>query len=345
MMLQQVEKTGSEHRNSPDGRVELSIVIPVYNEEAVLESLFDRLYGAMDRLDRSYEVIFVDDGSRDRSVAMLRQQYQKRPEVTRVVILRANAGQHAAIVAGFERALGDYVITLDSDLQNPPEEIEKLVSKLDDGHDYVGTIRHQRMDSKWRDVASKIMNRVRERISNVHMTDQGCMFRAYHRDIVKAVLDSQESQTYIPALAYIYAANPVEVVVQHEERAAGESKYSLFKLIHLNFDLMTSFSILPLQIFSVVGMLVSVFSFLFVLFLALRRLIVGSEVEGVFTLFAISFFILGVLLFAVGILGEYVGRIYVQVRNRPKFLIKTVLEKSVQESGPQHTATELEDAR
>ncbi len=316
-----------------DSDIELSIVIPVFNEEAVLDALFSRLYAAMDRLQRSYEIIFVDDGSRDRSVAMLRQQYQERPDVTRVVVLRANAGQHAAILSGFEQARGEFIITLDSDLQNPPEDIDKLVAKLDEGHDYVGSIRHRRMDSKWRDYSSKLMNRLRERITDIRMTDQGCMFRAYHRDIVRAVLDSRESQTYIPALAYMYAANPTEVVVQHEERAAGESKYSLFKLIHLNFDLMTSFSILPLQIFSVVGMLVSIFSFLFVLFLGVRRLVVGSEVEGVFTLFAIAFFILGVLLFAVGILGEYVGRIYVQVRNRPRFLVKTILQKPLDLSG------------
>lgn len=331
MRLQELEAPRPTHLVVPDDNdIELSIVIPVYNEEAGLELLFERLYPAMDQLQRRYEIIFVDDGSRDSSLALLRQQYQRRPDVTRVVVLRANAGQHAAIISGFEQSRGEFIITLDADLQNPPEEVPKLVAKLDEGHDYVGSIRHRRMDSKWRHYSSKLMNRVRERITDIRMTDQGCMFRAYHRDIVRAVLDSQESQTYIPALAYMYAANPVEVVVQHEERTAGTSKYSLFKLIHLNFDLMTSFSILPLQIFSVVGMLVSVFSFLFVLVLGIRRLIVGSEVEGVFTLFAITFFILGVLLFAVGILGEYVGRIYVQVRNRPRFLIKTILQQPVE---------------
>jgi undecaprenyl-phosphate 4-deoxy-4-formamido-L-arabinose transferase len=307
--------------------IELSIVIPIYNEEDVLDTLFARLYPALDKLQRSYEIVFIDDGSRDRSVGMLRQQFQARPDVTRVVLLRANAGQHAAIIAGFEHARGEFVITMDADLQNPPEEINKLLEKLDEGHDYVGTIRRARHDVKWRHYASKAMNWLRERITSIHMTDQGCMFRAYHRDIVKAVLDSHESQTFIPALAYLYAANPVEVTVEHEERAAGESKYSLFKLIHLNFDLMTSFSIIPLQAFSLVGMLVSVLSLVFVIFLAVRRLIVGPEVEGVFTLFGIAFFMIGILLFAVGILGEYVGRIYVHVRQRPRFLVRTVLEQ------------------
>jgi len=306
---------------------DISIVIPIYNEELVLDELFRRLYSAMDALNRSYEIIFIDDGSRDRSVSFLRKQYQERPDTTRVVLLRANVGQHSAIMAGFEHCRGEYVITLDADLQNPPEDIPILVEKLDAGHDYVGSIRRKRNDEKWRHYASKAMNWLRERITQIHMTDQGCMFRGYHRDIIQAVLDSKESQTFIPALAYIYSGNPVEVVVNHEERAAGESKYSLFKLIHLNFDLVTSFSIVPLQAFSLIGMAISVVSLLFVVYLFLRRLFIGPEVQGVFTLFAIVFFMLGILLFAVGMLGEYIGRIYIHVRNRPRFLVNTVLEK------------------
>ena len=305
----------------------ISIVIPIYNEQAVLPVLFDRLYSTLDSLEQSFEILFVDDGSRDRSPGLLREQYQKRPEVTRVIYLRANAGQHAAIICGFSYARGEYIITLDADLQNPPEEIPKLLIELDKGHDYVGSIRRQRQDSRWRHWASLAMNRLREHITNIHMTDQGCMFRGYHRDIVQAVLHSQETQTFIPALAYLYAGNPTEITVEHEARAAGTSKYSLFKLIHLNFDLMTSFSVVPLQFFSFTGMGIAVVSFIFVLYLALRRLIIGPEVEGVFTLFAIVFFLIGILLFGIGLLGEYIGRIYIHVRERPRFLVQTVLEQ------------------
>jgi len=306
---------------------EISILIPIYNEQDVLEQLFERLYPVMDALERSYEIILADDGSKDRSVAMLRAQYQRRPDTTRVVLLRTNVGQHAALMAGFEYARGLYVITLDADLQNPPEEIPRLIAEMDAGHDYVGSIRRKRQDQKWRHYASRAMNKLRHRMTNIVMTDQGCMFRGYHRDIVAALLDSTESHTFIPALAYLYAGNPTEIIVEHEERAAGESKYSLFKLIHLNFDLMTSFSIVPLQVFSLVGMSVSLVSLAFVIFLLIRRLVVGPEAEGVFTLFAITFFMIGILLFAVGVLGEYVGRIYIQVRNRPRFLVRTVLEQ------------------
>ena len=312
---------------------ELSIIIPVYNEQEVLPLLFTRLYPVLDKLGRRYEVVLVDDGSRDRSPGLLRKQYQARPDVTRIVLLRANAGQHAALTAGFEYSQGEVVITLDADLQNPPEEIPKLLVEIDKGHDYVGSIRNLRRDSRWRHWASRAMNWLREKITSIQMTDQGCMFRAYDREIIQAILDSRETQTFIPALAYTFAGNPVEVVVEHEERAAGESKYSLFKLIHLNFDLMTSFSVMPLQLFSLIGMSIAIISFVFVVYLAIRRLMIGPEVEGLFTLFAIAFFLIGILLFGIGMLGEYVGRIYVQVRQRPRFLVGTVLEPGEQDSG------------
>jgi undecaprenyl-phosphate 4-deoxy-4-formamido-L-arabinose transferase len=306
--------------------VEVSVVIPVYNEEAVLPALFARLYTALDKLGRSYEIIFIDDGSQDKSRALLRQQFQARPDVTRVVYLKMNAGQHMALIAGFEHARGRRVVTLDSDLQNPPEEIGNLLTKMDEGYDYVGSIRRKRNDSLWRHVASRLMNRLRERITHIHITDQGCMLRAYDCDIIQAMLSSREVTTFIPALAFVYSANPTEIVVEHEERAAGESKYSLYKLTRLNFDLVTSFSLVPLQMFSLIGIVVSIISFLFVLYLALRRLIVGPEVEGVFTLFAIAFFVMGLLLFGIGLLGEYLGRLYLQVRERPRYLVHSVLE-------------------
>jgi len=312
--------------------IEVSVVIPVYNEEAVLPALFARLYTALDKLNRSYEIIFIDDGSRDKSRALLRQQYQLRPDVTRVVYLKMNAGQHMALIAGFEHARGRRVVTLDSDLQNPPEEIGNLLAKMDEGFDYVGSVRRKRNDSLWRHVASRLMNRLRERITHIHITDQGCMLRAYDRDIIQAMLSSREVTTFIPALAFVYAANPTEITVEHEERAAGESKYSLYKLTRLNFDLVTSFSIVPLQMFSLIGIVVSIISFFFVLYLALRRLIVGPEVEGVFTLFAIAFFVMGLLLFGIGLLGEYLGRLYLQVRERPRYLVHSVLEATTDDT-------------
>ena len=258
----------------------VSVVIPVYNEEAGLPALFARLYPALDALRVAYEVIFVNDGSRDRSAALLKDQYLARPDVTRVVLFNANYGQHTAIIAGFERVRGERVVTLDADLQNPPEEIAKLLAAMDEGHDYVGGVRRTREDAWWRRVASRAMNGLRERITRIRMTDQGCMLRAYSRDIVDAVAASREVSTYIPALAYTFAHSPVEVEVAHEERAAGESKYSLYKLIRLNFDLVTGFSLVPLQLFSLFGMFVAAMSLLLYAIVVVQRLVVGDYIGG-----------------------------------------------------------------
>ena len=306
---------------------QLSVVIPVYNEEQVLPVLFARLYPALDALGISYECVFINDGSKDRSAALLRQQFQHRPRETRVVLFHANFGQHSAVMAGLAYARGAYVVTLDADLQNPPEEIGKLVSMLEQGYDYVGTVRQQRQDRLWRRTLSKGVNKLREWITPVRITDQGCMMRGYSRSVVTALNQTREVNTFIPALASLYAMNPIEVPIAHEERYAGSSKYSLYSLIRLNFDLITGFSAMPLQLFSMVGMAVSFLSALLVIYLFVRRLIVGPEAEGVFTLFGIVFFFIGLALFGIGLLGEYVGRIYAQVRERPRYLIQAVLEQ------------------
>ena len=307
--------------------VDLSVVIPVYNEEAVLAALFERLYPALDALGVAYEVVFVNDGSRDRSATLLADQFHRRPDVTRVVMFNGNFGQHRAILAGFEHARGERIVTLDADLQNPPEDIHLLLEQMDAGHDYVGSIRRRRDDVLWRRVASRAMNRIRERTTRIKMTDQGCMMRAYSRRIVDTINQCNELYTFIPALAYQFAQNPTEVVVGHEERFAGESKYSLYSLVRLNFDLMTGFTVMPLQLFSLVGMLVSLGSGALVVILGVRRLVIGPEEGGLFTLFAIAFLLIGIALFGIGLLGEYIGRIYQEVRQRPRYVISAILER------------------
>ena len=318
--------TAKIDKGSRDRLVELSVLIPVYNEQDVLPLLFERLYPVLDEMGRCYEVLFVNDGSSDNSGTILANQFERRADVTRVIFLSSNAGQHAAIIAGFQHAQGEIVVTLDADLQNPPEEIPQIVAEMDKGFDYVGSIRASRHDSAWRHIASRMMNRLREKITNIHMTDQGCMLRGYSRDIALEIAGSHESRTFIPALAYLYAARPTEITVAHEQRAAGDSKYSVLKLIQLNFDLITSFSSVPLQLISLTGIIVSLLSLLFVFYLAYRRLFYGPEVEGVFTLFGITIFLMGLLLFSVGMLGEYIGRINGLVRRRKLFRVARVLE-------------------
>ena len=308
--------------NTPD----ISVIIPVYNEEQVLPPLFERLYRVLDTMGRTYEVVFVNDGSSDRSAELLAQQFHRRPDVTRVVMFTGNFGQHMAILAGFEQMRGRIAVTLDADLQNPPEEIPRLIAAVRSGHDYVGTFRRRREDSLFRRLASKVLNWLRERTTRIHMTDQGCMLRAYDRTLVDTLNACQEVNTFIPALAYTFAANPTEVEVGHEERFAGTSKYSLYRLIRLNFDLVTGFSIVPLQWFSLIGTLLSLGAGALFVLLLVRRFLFGAEVQGVFTLFALQFFLIGIVLFGIGLMGEYVGRIQQEVRRRPRYRISAVLE-------------------
>jgi len=274
---------------------------------------------------------------------LLREQFTARPDVTRVILFNANYGQHLAILAGFERVRGERVVTLDADLQNPPEEIGKLLLAMDAGADYVGGVRRTREDAWWRRTASRLMNRLRERITRIRMTDQGCMLRAYSRDIVDAIVAAREVSTFIPALAYTFAHHPTEVDVLHEERAAGESKYSMYRLIRLNFDLVTGFSLVPLQAFSVVGMIVAMTSVILYAVVIVERAIVGGFLEGIKAFWdrdILAFFLIGCIMFGVGLLGEYVGRIYQQVRERPRYVIRAVLERDADDIESPHQPAE-----
>ena len=302
--------------------VDVSVVVPVFNEEGNLEDLFKRLCPVMDSTGKSWEVIFVNDGSRDSSGEILRSFHKKRPDVVKLIDFNGNFGQHTAIIAAFERVSGKVVVTIDADLQNPPEEITKLLKRIDEGYDAVGGYRKQREDTFMRRYASKFVNFMRDKMTNIRMKDQGCMLRAYTRDIVKAVLSTNERSMFIPALAYTFASNPDEIEVEHAQRQSGTSKYNLYKLIRLNFDLITGFTLVPLQLFTIFGFLSAIGSFLLVGILLFRRFFMGVEAEGVFTLFAILFFLVSMTLIGIGLIGEYVGRIYQVVQARPKYILK-----------------------
>ncbi len=322
----------------------ISVVIPVHNEEENLERLYTRLTTTMDELGKPYEIIFTNDGSKDRSEAILQKLHEQRPQQIRVIHFNGNFGQHMAIMAGFARVRGKYIVTLDADLQNPPEEIPKLIEKMEAGHDVVGGYRQDRQDRWWRLFVSKTHNIIRAKIApSLNMKDQGCMLRAYSRRIVDLMVASEEATTFIPALALTYATNPAEVGVAHEAREAGESSYNFYKLVRYNFDLVTGFSLVPLQMFTMIGMVVSLLSTLFVVFLFIRRIVVGPEAAGLFTLFAILFFLIGIVLMGLGITGEYIGRIYQEVRKRPRFVIREVLDKAHEDHAANTTSTTSEE--
>jgi len=307
--------------------IEFSVVIPVYNEEACLPELVKRCLAACDSAKGVYEILLVDDGSRDTSAKLIEEFSKSTGGKVVGVILTTNFGQHAAVTAGFSSSKGKYIITLDADLQNPPEEIPNVLAKLREGADVVGTIRANRKDTIFRKLASKTVNYMAREVTGVHMQDYGCMLRGYSRKVVEAVLQCHEHSKFIPILANNFARKSAEITVGHSERAVGDSKYSLWKLINLQFDLLTGMTTFPLRLLSVFGFLVAAAGMLCALTLLVLRLIEGAEWsgQGVFTIFAVLFVFIGGQFIAMGLLGEYIGRIFHDVRGRPQFFVERIV--------------------
>ena len=308
----------------------VSILVPVYNEQDNLPALVDRLVAVSNTIDKRIEIILVDDGSRDQSANLIEQAANQHPDRVIGILLNRNYGQHSAIMAGFEYARGEAVITLDADLQNPPEEIPKLIAQLDRGCDVVGTIRKNRQDTFFRRLSSRIVNYVVRRVTGVNMSDYGCMLRAYRRPIVEAMLSCNERSTFIPILANSFGRNTSEVEVEHAEREFGESKYGLMDLVNLQFDLLTSMTTAPLRMLSMVGFLVAIVGILFGVVLLLMRLAYGSEwgIDGILPILALMLVLIGGQFVGMGLLGEYLGRVYVDVRGRPRFFVQEIIDHS-----------------
>jgi undecaprenyl-phosphate 4-deoxy-4-formamido-L-arabinose transferase len=307
-----------------DSKPYISVLIPLLNEQESLPELQQRLHNTLDGIGKSYEIIYINDGSTDSTQRIL-EDFHERFTAVKVIEFNRNYGQHMALFAGFQSCHGEIIITIDGDLQNPPEEIPKLVHKMEEGYEVVATYRRNRQDSLFRKFASNIVNKITSRLVGVKLKDYGCMLRAYSRPVIDHINMCTESSSFIPALANTFARKIVEIEVAHEERKMGQSKYSIFRLLRLNFDLMTSFSLLPIQFIGVLGSIIAFLGLAFSVFLIVRRLFVGPELEGTFTLFGILFFFIGIQIFALGIIGEYIGRIYQEVRRRPRFVIKKEL--------------------
>jgi len=306
----------------------LSVVIPVFNEEANLTELIERCLKVCKSIDKPCEIILVDDGSRDASVEIITQASNQHPQQIIGVLLNRNYGQHAAVMAGFAQSSGEVIVTLDADLQNPPEEIPKLLVPIKSGCDVVGSVRMNRQDSLFRRFSSRLINKAVQKSTGVMMHDYGCMLRAYRRPIIDAMLQCHEHSTFIPVLANSFANKTTEVDVAHAERSNDDSKYDIWKLINLQFDLLTSMTTFPLRLLSLLGGGIAILGFLFSFLLIAMRLFYGASwaAEGVFTIFAVLFIFIGVLLLAMGLVGEYIGRIYNDVRGRPRYFVREVVD-------------------
>ena len=321
------------------GTPDVSLVIPVFNEERNLPELIRRCLQACGSIGKPFEIVLVDDGSSDASARMITEEARKNGGRIVGVLLNRNYGQHAAVMAGLAESRGQIVVTLDADLQNPPEEVPNLVRKMEEGFDVVGTVRLSRRDTLFRKVASRIVNKAARKATGVLMHDYGCMLRAYSRHVVDAMLQCHERSTFIPVLANSFARKATEIEVKHAERPDGESKYSLWKLINLQFDLLTSMTTFPLRVLTVVGGCISAAGIGFGIFLLIMRWVLGADwaAQGVFTLFAILFMFIGAQFVGMGMLGEYIGRIYNDVRARPRYFIHDVVGRSGSEEKDERT--------
>ena len=311
------------------GKPSLSVVIPVYNEEANLPTLLDRTLAACRAIGCPFEIVLANDGSRDKSGEILSKAAAEHPEIV-AVFLNRNYGQHNATFAGYAHASGDFIINIDADLQNPPEEIHKIYEKLLAGHDVVAGRRMARQDSPLRKIPSWFVNRMIRKSTGVDMHDYGCMLRGYTRAVVQAMLSCEERTPFIPVLANSFASNPCEVDVAHAERFAGASRYSFLKLVNLQFDMLTGMTTAPLRALSFAGLGVFLIGLVLSAYIIAMRIHLGDAWtnDGVFTLFAVLFFLVGAQFLGMGLLGEYIGRIFKNVGARPRYLIQQIKGKS-----------------
>ncbi|MDU5729659.1 MAG: undecaprenyl-phosphate 4-deoxy-4-formamido-L-arabinose transferase [Citrobacter freundii] len=307
----------------------VSVVIPVFNEQESLPELIRRTSAACEKLGKDYEILLIDDGSSDNSAQLMMNASQAPNSHIVSILLNRNYGQHSAIMAGFSHVTGDLIITLDADLQNPPEEIPRLVATADEGFDVVGTVRQNRQDSVFRKTASRMINHLIQRTTGKAMGDYGCMLRAY-----------QERSTFIPILANIFARRATEIPVHHAEREFGDSKYSFMRLINLMYDLVTCLTTTPLRMLSLLGSVIAATGFTLSVLLVVLRLTLGPQwaAEGVFMLFAVLFTFIGAQFIGMGLLGEYIGRIYNDVRARPRYFVQHVIRPQTTQSTEENRA-------
>jgi len=318
-------------RFTEDQRVECSVVIPVYNEETNTRLLIPQLKKVLDNRQKSYEIIFVDDGSSDNTSLVIEEEARKYPEI-KLIALRRNFGQTAAMSAGFDAAVGDVIIPMDGDLQNDPEDIPRLLEKIDEGYDVVSGWRINRQDKFLTStLPSNIANRLISLITKVYLHDYGCTLKAYRREVLQGIALYGEMHRFIPALASLIGVSVTEIPVNHRPRAHGKSKYNLSKTIRVILDLITvkfllSYATKPIQIFGLLGLISIVGSFglsVGVIYAKIRYDLLITN-NSLFLL-TILFFILGVQFIAMGLLGEVIMRTYHESQGKPTYVIaKTV---------------------
>jgi len=304
----------------------ISVVAPVYNERETLPEMMERLSAVLKGMDRSYEIVYVDDGSTDGSRIMLQEMCAADPHVRSVELLR-NFGQSPALYAGLSRSRGDYTVIIDSDLQVMPEDIPLLVVKLDEGYDVAVGWRVNRHDSLFRKYASRMFNWYVAKVTGLPLHDYGCNLKAMKREIVENMCRLQHRCRYLPADLAMLGGRVAEVEVGHSERKKGTSKYNFISLLRVALDMVTGITDAPLRLIGYFGWTVALVGFAMGVRVVVVRLTVGDilQLQSVVALFL---FCTGVQLAATGLMCEYIGRIFVEVQQRPYFVVHEKEEKS-----------------
>jgi glycosyltransferase involved in cell wall biosynthesis len=312
----------------------LSLIIPVFNEEESLALLMDAIWESMQPLNRTWEVVFVDDGSRDCSLDVLTELVNKYPDHVRVVVFRRNFGQTAAIAAGIDHSQGETIILLDADMQNDPADIPMLLAKLDEGYDLVSGWRKDRKDNTLtRTIPSNLANGLISWVTGVHLHDYGCTLKAYRRDSLEGFRLYGEMHRFIPVFAHSVGAKITELPVHHHPRKFGKAKYGLERTVKVVLDLFTVKFLLdyahkPIRLFGGAGMLLISGSGILLLYLFIRRILEGTPVLGspLFQL-GVMFFILGFQSILNGLIAELLARTYHESQGKPTYTVRTVLGK------------------
>jgi glycosyltransferase involved in cell wall biosynthesis len=310
---------------------QISVVIPLYNEEESIAHLREQLTAALEQSGYSFEIVIVDDGSKDRSFALLRDWAQSDPRVT-VVRFRRNFGQTAAFSAGFNHATGDVVITMDADLQNDPADIPKLMAKIAEGYDIVSGWRKDRQDRFLdRKLPSLLANRLISNVTDVRLHDYGCSLKAYRREVLQHVHLYGELHRFIPALMSQVGGTVTEVPVNHRSRQFGRSKYGIGRTVRVMLDLITvwflgAYMTRPIQVFGTLGLLSVFGGVLAGIYLSYHKLILGENIGGrPLLLLAVLLVVIGVQLITMGLLGEMVTRTYHESQNKPIYIVREVV--------------------
>jgi polyisoprenyl-phosphate glycosyltransferase len=304
-------------------KIDLSVTVPVYNSQSTLNELYKRLTVVLGKLNLNHEIIFIDDASSDSSWETLNQIREKDSSHVKIIRLTRNFGQHNALMCGFAHVVGDYVITLDDDLQNPPEEIPKLIKKLQEGYDVVYGEYLLKKHSTYRNLGSSLVQFLYKKIFDV--SGNLTSFRIIKKGIIEGLLEYTKNYTFIDGLIVWQTKNIGYVSVIHNEREKGKSGYNLSKLIILSVNMLTNFSIFPLQLATIVGFIMSLLGLLMTLFIIFKKLFYGIPVTGfASTIVTITIFS-GTQLITIGLIGEYIGRIHLNVNNKPQYRIREII--------------------